>query len=113
MKSFNINRGLDEIFNHCIELMHQGHSVDDCAKLYDSQRIQLLPLLKAAQIAILTAQSLAPNNNIKIDAKRRFQSAIKQVGSAHNITGSITQACYSPVKLLTFMKSIFIIIRRC
>jgi len=108
MKSFNINRGLDEIFNHCIELMHQGHSVDDCAKLYDSQRIQLLPLLKAAHMAILTAQSLAPNKDVKIDAKRRFQSAIKQVASAHNITGPISQAWYSPVKLLTFIKSIFI-----
>ncbi|MQG15507.1 MAG: hypothetical protein FI698_01665 [SAR202 cluster bacterium] len=108
MKSFNINRDLDEIFNHCIELMHQGHSVEDCVNLYDSQRIQLLPLLKAAQMTILTAQSHAPNKTVKIDTKRRFISAIRQTRPVHNITGHIEHAWYSPLKLWTFVKSIFI-----
>ncbi len=108
MKPFKINRGLDEIFNHCIELMHQGHSVEDCVKLYDSQRIQLIPLLKAAQIAIVTAQSFAPDKNVKIDTKRRFLSAINQIRPGHNVNGKITQGCYSTLKLFSFVKSVFV-----
>ena len=88
--------------------MHQGHSVEDCVNLYDSQRIQLLPLLKAAQMTILTAQSHAPNKTVKIDTKRRFISAIRQTRPVHNITGHIEHAWYSPLKLWTFVKSIFI-----
>ena len=108
MKPFKINRGLDEIFNHCIELMHQGNSVEDCVELYDSQRIQLLPLLKAAQIAIVTAQSLAPDKNVKIDTKRRFLSAINKMRPSHNVTGKITQGWYSPLRLFSFVKSVFV-----
>lgn len=108
MKPFKINRGLDEIFNHCIELMHQGHSVEDCIKLYDSQRIKLLPLLKTAQIAIIAAQSLTPNKNVKIDTKHRFILAIKQMRPSHNVTERITQGWYSPLKLFSFVKSVFV-----
>ena len=108
MNPFKINRALDQIFNHCIELMYQGHSVEDCVNLYDSKRIQLLPLLKAAQITIATAKSVKPNKDIKGVTKLRLLSAIKQIKPVSNIGVQLTESLYLPFKLFAFVKSIFV-----
>ena len=108
MKPFKINRHLDDIFNHCIELMHQGHSVEDCVKLYDSQKIHLVPLLKAAKVTIDTAQSISPDRNTKTDTRHRFLTAINQMHSRYNITKKIDRAWISPIRLFALAKSVFV-----
>jgi hypothetical protein len=108
MHPFKINRTLDHIFNHCIELMYQGQSIEDCVKLYDSKRIQLLPLLKAAQITIATAQSVKPRKDIKKITKLRLLSTIKQIKPVSNIGEQLTESLYLPIKLRAFVKSIFV-----
>ena len=108
MKPFKINKHLDDIFNHCIELMHQGHSVEDCVKLYDSQKIHLVPLLKAAKVTIDTAQSISPDRNTKTDTRHRFLTAINQMHSRYNITKKIDRAWISPIRLFALAKSVFV-----
>ena len=107
MKLLYINRALDEIFNHCIELMHQGHNIEDCLKLYEANRNQLLPLLKATRISMNAAKSINSNENAKNVSKVRFLATLSKTESASASSSKIRMDWLSPNRLLQLVKSFF------
>ncbi len=73
MDPFEIDKELDEIFDDCLDLMAEGHSVQQCLERYPEHHQRLRALLESAHTTLSSATSLTPVHGAKARGRARLR----------------------------------------